>query len=290
MQNGPTSVAVETTEKSVLDPQTLSMYLEYLVPLITSVLLALLILIFGWKASKWANRIVLDALKKAKIDESLARFLGSLAQYTVIAMTIIATLGQVGIETTSILAIFASAGLAVGLALQGSLSNFSSGVLLLFFRPFQRGDRVTIGGSTGVVDDIGLFATTLISVGNQVVIMPNSKITNDTIINITKLGVQSGTIEVGVAYGEDLQRVQSALLKAAQSVDVVLQDPAPSVSLIELGASSLNFRLSVSSKSADFGSMLHKVRCAVYNELNAQGIEIPFNQLVVHQAPTKKDV
>ncbi|MEO1338563.1 MAG: mechanosensitive ion channel domain-containing protein, partial [Myxococcota bacterium] len=134
----------------------LAVYYDLAMPLVGSILLALLILFFGWMASKWAHKLVLRGTRTAKVDEALARFLGNLARYTVLIMTVIAALGRVGVETTSLVAVFASAGLAVGLALQGTLGNFASGVLILFFRPFELDDVVNVAGQTGKVTDIAV--------------------------------------------------------------------------------------------------------------------------------------
>jgi small conductance mechanosensitive channel len=197
---------------------------------------------------------------------------------------VIAALGAVGVETTSLVAIFASAGLAVGLALQGSLGNFASGVLLLIFRPFNIDDVVTVGGNTGKVSEIGLFATTLVTVNNEKVVVPNSGVTGNAIINLTAFDVRRGVISVGVAYGSDVAAVSGILLEAARKADLVLSDPEPAVAFVGLGASSIDFDVRVWAKTPDWAAMVGNVRTTVYDELNAAGIDIPFNQIVVHQA------
>jgi small conductance mechanosensitive channel len=265
--------------------ETLKPVIDWGLPFAQDFLLAIVIFIIGWIVSKWTNKLVQRALAKGKVDVALGRFLGTIAQYTVLVAAIIAALGTVGIQTTSVVAVFASAGLAVGLALQGSLSNFASGVMILFFKPFELGDVITAGGHTGKAVDIGLFATTLVPPTNEKIIIPNSSITGSSIVNITTLGTRRGTVEVGVAYGEDLEKVQAILAKAAAKPSIVLQDPAPAIAFTGLGASSLDFAVHVWGNSPDYLAMLHAVRCEVYDELNAAGIEIPFNQIVVHQAP-----
>jgi small conductance mechanosensitive channel len=202
----------------------------------------------------------------------------------VLAAGLITALGKVGVETTSLLAIFASAGLAVGLALQGSLANFASGVLILFFRPFSLGDKVQVAGQTGAVSDIGLFATTLLTIDNQTVIVPNSAATGGTIVNITTRGTLRGSIDFGVAYGTDLVQAMQTAQAAVAELDVVLDDPAPAVAFIEIGASSPNFQVHCWCNSADYLTMLHEARLAIYNALDREGIEIPFDQVVIHQA------
>ena len=256
----------------------------YAVPLATGIVMATLVFGIGWMASKWANRLAVSAGKRAKLDEAITRFAGSMVQYTVLAATVIAALGQLGVETTSLVAVFASAGLAIGLALQGTLSNFASGVMILFFRPIQLGDVVTVGGQTGKVMDIGLFATTLHTPENIKIVQSNSSVMGGTILNLTTLGTRRASIDIGVAYGSDLEQVMKICTAAASSCELVLDDPAPAIAFTEMGASSLNFKLHCWAKSADWVAMQHQVRLAAYKALDANGIEIPFNQIVVHQA------
>jgi small conductance mechanosensitive channel len=259
-------------------------FLEPYMPWIHNILIAIVIFVFGWIASKWANWVVLKSCRKKEVDEALARFLGSIAQYAVLAAAIIASLAAVGVQTTSLVAIFASAGLAVGLALQGSLSNFASGVLILFHRPFTLEDKVTIAGETGKVIDIGLFATTVLTLDNQRIIVPNKSVTDNPITNFTVEGTLRVGIDVGVAYGSDIEKVREILLNAANTIDYALEDPAPSAAFLNMGASSLDFKVFIWCATADFGKLLHDGRQAVYDALNKEGIDIPFNQIVVHQA------
>ncbi len=249
-----------------------------------SILMAAVILFIGWMASKWTHLIILSVARGRRLDEALSRFAASIAQYTILAATIITSLGAVGVETTSLVAIFASAGLAVGLALQGSLANFASGVLILFFRPFDLGDLVQAGGHTGEVKDIGLFATTLQNLSNDRIIVPNAAITGGSIINHTVLGTRRGTVSVGVAYGSEVGRVIEVLTAAASKAPLVLDTPAPAVALVGLGASSVDFAVHCWCKSADYNAMMSSARRAVYEGLAEAGIEIPFNQIVVHKA------
>ena len=258
--------------------------LKAMVPMVKSALIALTIFVVGWIGSKWGNRLMIGLFRRRNLDEALGRFLAGMLQYTILAATVIAALGAVGVETTSLLAVFASAGLAVGLALQGTLGNFASGVMILFFRPFQLGDVVTAGGHTGTVNDIGMFATSMTTPDNQRIIIPNSAITGGSIVNITTLGTRRGAVDVGVAYGADLKKVQEVLLEATKSLDIVLKDPEPGVAFVEMAASSLNFRIVCWCNSSDYMGMLHEVRSAAYNALNKAEIEIPFNQIVVHKA------
>lgn len=258
--------------------------IEMALPIAKALFLAIFIFIVGNTFSKMFHRLTQNGLEKKGVDAALSRFLGQMVRYTVLAATVIAALGVVGIETTSFIALLGSAGLAVGLALQGSLANFAAGVMILFFRPFTLGDVITAGGHTGGVVDIGLFATTLHTPDNMKIIVPNSAITGGSIVNITTLGTRRISVDVGVEYGADLEKVQGILQKAAERCSLALDDPAPAVVFGNLGASSLDFSVFAWCKSSDHLGLRHELRCNVYDDLNAAGIEIPFSQIVVHQA------
>lgn len=265
-------------------PFTAPAFLEPYMPWIVGTVVVLLIFVGGWIVSKWTHALMIRALRRSKLDESLARFLASLAQYAVLAAAIIMALAKVGLETTSLVALLASAGLAIGLALQGSLSHFASGVMLLVFRPFTINDYVEAGGKSGTIDEIGLFATTMITPDNHRVTIPNSSITGGPIINFTVMGKRRAVIKVGVAYGADVDRVVELLTEAVDAVPAVMDDPAPTVVFVDLGASSLDFDVRVWAPNDTFFPMQHAVRKAIYDKLNGAGIDIPFNQVVVHQA------
>ena len=270
-----------------MDVETLKSWYEMAWPLASGVLLGIVILVVGWMASKWAGRLTHRASQRSKLDEALGRFFASIARYTVLAATVIAALGAVGVETTSLLTVFATAGLAVGLALQGSLGNFASGVMILFFRPFDLGDKVTAGGHTGVVDDIGLFASTFITPSNETIVVPNGAITGGSIVNFTRQGTLRGGVGIGVAYGTEVPQAMEVLLRAAKATDLVLVDPQPHVALENFGASSVDFTVYAWTKASDYLAMLHNLRANIYQELDAAGIEIPFDQVVMHQAPAE---
>jgi small conductance mechanosensitive channel len=262
-----------------LNPETLQALIPYLVRFATAIVL----FVVGWLVSKWVHSIALKLFRRSRLDEALARFFAAAAQYTVLAFVVIAALDKVGVETTSLAAVIAAAGFAVGLALQGSLSNFASGVLLLFFRPFTLGDRVTAGGHTGKVQDLGMFATTLTTPSNERILLPNAEVMGNAIINHTAAGKVRATIAVGVAYGADIDQVSELLLEAARSAEHVLEEPSPAVAFVDMAASSLNFVVNCWAEVETSWAMQHNVRRAVYNKLNEAGVEIPFDQLVVHK-------
>lgn len=257
--------------------------IEPYMPLIVGIVTALLIFGIGWLLAKWTHTLVAKLLRRRALDESLVRFLAALMQFTVLAATVIAALSQVGIETTSLVALLGSAGIAIGLALQGNLSNFASGVMLLLFRPFTVGDFVEGGGKTGTIEEVGLFATKMTTPENHRVIVPNGSITTNPITNFTTLGKRRATVSVGVAYGSDIDEVTELLLEAGRSVENVLTDPEPSVAFTGFGASSLDFSVHVWSLTSNFLEIQSGVRKAIYDHLAGAQIEIPFNQIVVHQ-------
>lgn len=248
------------------------------------IVLAVVIVAVGWVASKWAHRQVFLLAQRRSKDAMLGKFLATLVQWTILAAAAIAALGKVGVETTSLVALLASAGLAVGLALQGNLSNFASGVLILIFRPLEIGDVVQTGAFTGKVDDIGIFSSRLITPENNTVVVPNATITGQGLVNFTRRGTRRASIDVGVAYGSDLQQVREVCLAAAQASELVLEDPPVAMHFGALGASSLDFKVHCWAKNEDFGAMQDDVRSRLYEALVAAGVDIPFNQIVVQQA------
>jgi small conductance mechanosensitive channel len=250
-----------------------------------TVVVAIITMTAGWIIGKIAKQALLGILRKREIgSEALARFLSDMARYVILAVAVIAAIEKMGVQTTSVLTILASAGLAVGLALQGSLSHFASGVMLLIFRPFDIGDVVTAGGSTGQITEIGLFATTLVTPDQEKIIVPNGAIASGTITNITALGVRRGVIDVGVAYGTDVDRVVGLLTRVVSGLPQVLEDRGVGVAFTNMGASAVEFKVLYFTKGEDFLPAMHDARKACYDALNAEGIEIPFNQIVVHQA------
>lgn len=271
-----------------LTPEQLQLWLEVALPFAQNVLLAVAILIFGWLLSRAVERWVLKAGSKAELDAAVGRFLAQIARYALFAAFVISALARVGVETSSVIAIFASAGLAVGLALQGSLASLASGVLILFFRPFTLGDIVTTAGHTGKVVDIGLFSTKLQTPDNQRIIIPNSAITGGTIVNLTTLGDRRLGVDLGVAYGTDLNLLKETVESAVAAMEVVQTGEGrdPELLFTEMAASSINFRLMywVEATPSTLATSGFAVRKVIYDALTEAGIEIPYDQLVLHKA------
>jgi small conductance mechanosensitive channel len=266
-----------------MTPERLKSYYDMAWPLVSGALLGIVIVTAGWVVGKWADRLVHRACGRARLNEALARFFGSLARYVTFGATLIAALGAVGIQTTSLLTVFATAGLAIGLALQGSLANFASGVLLLFFRPFDLGDAIKIAGESGEAKDIGLFATTLLTAGNETIVIPNAAITAGNITNFTRVGTRRASIAVNVAYGTKLPDVQRVLLQATASCPLVLAQPAPTVALTGFAPSALELTVAVWSRAGDWSDAQEQVRRAVYEALGNAHFDVPFPRSLVER-------
>lgn len=254
-------------------------------PLIVGIVTALVIITLGFIIAGWIAGLVEKMMKKRDLDASLSSFLSSLVRWAVVAAAIITALGKVGVETTSLVALLGSAGIAIGLALQGNLAHFASGVMILLFRPFKIDQVISAAGHTGGVTEIGLFTTTLVNPNNETIIIPNGAITGGPIVNYTTLGSRRGNVDVGVAYGTKVTDVIPILEQAAARCELVMKDPGPAIAFVGLGASSIDFKVLVHCDATKYADTMHQVRTAVYEDLEAAGIEIPFNQLVLHNAP-----
>ena len=244
---------------------------------------AALLIAAGFWGSGLAGKIAVRMARNASLSEALARFLGQAARYLVLAVAFITAASAVGLETTSLVALLGSAGIAVGLALQGSLSHFASGVMLLLFRPFDIDDRITAGGHTGVVQEVGLFATTLSTPTHETIFIPNGSISGGSIVNHTRRGILRGSVTVGVAYGADVASVMAVLKRAAESVDAVLEEPGVGIAFADLGPSSLDFKVLFHVPPTELFATTGAVRKAIYDGLNEAGIDIPYQTIVVQQ-------
>ncbi len=255
---------------------------SFLLPLLMNVLGAIALLIVTLILAGWASRAAHRALERSNLDETLAQFFASLARYAVIVLGGLAVLSVFGISVASFAAILAAAGLAVGLALQGTLSHFAAGVMLLLFRPFKVGDVVSVAGETGKVDSIGLFSSTIDTVDNRRLIIPNGAISGSTIENITHHAMRRVDVSVGTDYSADLAATRSVLENVASSVNGGLDDPEPQVYLSELGGSSIDWSVRVWAITADYWAVREKLTNDIKHALDAKGIGIPFPQMDVH--------
>ncbi len=253
---------------------------DYVVPIVVSVLILIVGLIVASFISKAAGAPI-----RKRVDETVGRFVSKLVFYSLMVFLILGVLGRFGISVASFAAVIAAAGFAVGLAFQGTLSNFAAGVLLLVFRPFKVGDVVNAGGVLGKVDEIDLFTTTFDTFDNRRIIVPNSSIGGSTIENITFHTVRRVDVSVGAEYSADIKKTRSVLTRAAESLKEHLVEGEGrgfQVFLKELGDSSVNWAVRFWTKADDYWVVHEKLTEAVKNELDAAGIGIPFPQMDVH--------
>ena len=243
---------------------------------------ALVLLVIAWTLSGWISRALERGMTRAKIDATLTRFLAKLVGWLVLLLAVLACLSIFGIETTSFAAVIGAAGIAIGLAFQGTLSNFASGLMLLVFRPFQVGDTITVAGVTGKVYAIEIFTTTLDTADNRRYIIPNSSVFGATIENITFHPQRRIDLTIGVGYEADIDQTRSVLESAVAQVESVLSNPAPAVILSELGASSVNWIVQAWANAADLGTAKQALLRSIKNSLDAAGIEIRYPQMDGH--------
>jgi small conductance mechanosensitive channel len=243
---------------------------------------ALIFLVGAWSVAGWSRRAVQGGLTKADFDPTLTLFFGSVVRWAILVMAFLACLGMFGIQTTSFAAVIGAAGLAIGLAFQGALSNVASGMMLLIFRPFTIGDVVAAGGVTGTVAEIQLFTTTFDTADNRRIIVPNALIFGDTIENVTHHDTRRVSVDVGTDYGADLDHVRTVLEATLPGIPGVLADPAPQVFLSALGASSIDWQVRVWCATGDFWGVHQATVRATKQALDGAGVGIPFPQMDVH--------
>ncbi|WP_299799994.1 mechanosensitive ion channel domain-containing protein [uncultured Maribacter sp.] len=240
------------------------------------VLMAILIYIIGSWVIKKLIGVTRKGMTKQDYDESLQKFLLSLVKWALTIFLIITVISTLGVETTSFAAVIAAAGLAIGLALQGSLSNFAGGVLLIIFKPYKIGDLIEAQGVLGNVKEIEIFTTKLVTPENKLAIVPNGAMANGNIVNYTAEGKIRVDTTVGVDYGSDLQKTKDVLLAMLKANPQVLQDPAPSVNVSELADSSVNLAVRPFCKPEDYWDVYFATIEGTKNALDSAGIEIPY--------------
>ncbi len=245
-------------------------------------LLALLTLFVGlWLVSRVAH-LAMKAVRARGVDETVVAFIGSLLAWTLRVLLLLSVASTVGIETTSFVAIFGAAGLAVGLALQGSLSNFAGGVLILVFKPFKVGDVIEAQGHVGSVTKIEIFTTTLNNAQNRRIIIPNGPLSNGTIVNLTAEDTLRIDLVIGVAYGADIGQAREVLTRVVTADERVLADPAPTIEVLELADNSVNFAVRPHVKTGDYWPTYFALMANIKKALDDAKIEIPFPQRDVH--------
>ncbi len=247
-----------------------------------NILAAVAILIAGKFVASIIRKLIRKIMQKRDIDATLTGFIGSIVYAGIIAFVVIAALSKLGIQTASFVAILGAAGLAIGLALQGSLSNFAAGVLMIIFKPFKGGDYVSAGGCDGFIKEVGIFTTSIQTVDNKLIIVPNAKIMSDTIINYSAMETRRVDIVAGVSYDDDVDRVKDILLKILTEDERILKDPPPFVGLLEMADSSVNFTVRAWVKTENYWNVFFDTNEKIKKTFDAENISIPYPQLDVH--------
>jgi len=246
------------------------------------VITALVVFIVGRWIAKGVRKIITRGMNKANVDPILVGFTSNMAYIALLAFVVVAALGQLGIQTTSFIAILGAAGLAIGLALQGSLANFAAGFLMVIFRPFNVGDYIQGGGEEGTVEQIQIFTTTLVTLDNKTVIIPNAKLMGDNIINWTVKGIRRVDLVFGIGYGDDIDKARKIITEVLGKDNRILDDPAIQISVAELGDSSVNFVVRPWVKCDDYWDVYMDTTENIKKAFDAGGINIPFPQRDVH--------
>ncbi len=247
-----------------------------------NIVIALAIFYVGRLVAKLVRNLIRKVLAKSKIDDMLINFISSIAYALMLLVVIIAALDRLGIDTTSMVALVGAAGLAVGLALQGSLQNFASGVMLIVFRPFKSGDFIEAGGTTGIVEETTLFTTTMRTPDNKEVIVPNGVIFGGTIVNYSARDTRRVDLVFGIGYDDDLLKAKTLLNELIRCDDRILAEPAPQVAVSELADSSVNFVVRPWVNSADYWDVYFDLTEKVKLTFDKEGISIPYPQMDVH--------
>jgi small conductance mechanosensitive channel len=255
---------------------------DYLMAYGLKIIAALVIFIVGRWVARAVSHLVEKVLIKANVEEALARFLRKLCFFLILAFVIIAAIDKIGIQTTSLVAVIGAAGLAIGFALQGSLSNLAAGVMILIFKPFKSGDFVEVAGTIGGVQEVGIFNTILNHPDNRRIIIPNAQITSSKITNFTAIDKRRVDMTFGISYDDDIKTAKDTLMRLITSDPRVLKDPAPVVAVAELADSSVNLVVRPWAKPADYWGVFFDTTEKGKVELEKAGITIPFPQRDVH--------
>lgn len=244
--------------------------------------LAIAVLAIGFFIVKRITKLIGHALDKKDFDESLKRFIKSLVSTALRILVVVSALGQLGVEMTSFVALIGAAGLAIGMAFSGTLGNFAGGVMILIFRPYKVGDYVNAQGEEGVVHEIQIFNTILLTLDNKTVIVPNGAMANGNITNFTMQEMRRVDFVVGIGYGDDYKKAKSVLEQFIAEDEKILKDPAPFIGLGELADSSVNITLRVWTKTDDYWDVFFNMNEKIYAQFESKGLSIPFPQMDLH--------
>lgn len=271
-----------------LTPETALKFADvYLIPWLIKMVLAIAIFYVGRMLAKSLVGVTEKVLRKSATDDMLVAFIGNIIYALLLVIVVLAALDQLGVNTNSALAVLGAAGLAVGLALQGSLSNFAAGVMLIMFRPFKTGDFVEAGGVSGVVETIAVFSTTMRTGDNKEVIVPNGQIYSGTIINYSARETRRVDLVFGIGYGDSIKQARDLILSEMAKDVRILKDPAPAVTVAELGDNSVNLNVRPWVASGDYWAVRSDLLENVKDAFDDAGITIPYPQRDVHMYEVK---
>ncbi len=243
---------------------------------------AIIVLFVGRIVAGWARRLTRKALERAEVDPTLVPFIAKLVYYLLLAFVVIAVLGVFGVQTASLVAVLGAAGLAVGLALQGTLSNFAAGVMLLFFRPFKVGDFIDAGGTTGTVEEIGVFATTMKSPDNIKIVVPNSQVYGQTIKNFNGFDTRRIDLVIGISYDDDISKAIDTIRSVVNADQRVMAEPETMIAVSNLGDSSVDLVVRPWCAGSDYWPLRFDLTRKIKEDLETAGCSIPYPQTDVH--------
>ena len=246
------------------------------------VVAAIAIFVVGRWVAKALRRVCRGVMEKREVDPILTTFVASIVYFALLAVVVIAALGQLGVQTASLIALLGAAGLAIGLALQGSLANFAAGFLMIVFRPFKVGDYIEAAGSSGTVEELQIFTTQLRTPDNKMVIIPNAQITAGNIVNYSVKHTRRIDLVIGVGYGDDLNKVKITLEDILAKEQRILKSPAPTIGVLELADNSVNFAVRPWVKNVDYSAVHFDLMQAIKERFDTDGISIPYPQRDVH--------
>lgn len=255
---------------------------DYLITYSPRILMALVVLLIGLRIISWTGKLMSRGMEKRGTDITLRPFVVSLVGWILKAVLFISVIQMMGVATTSFVAVLGAAGLAVGLALQGTLGNFAGGALILVFKPYKVGDLIEALGHLGVVKEIQVFTTILLNPQNRTIILPNGAVSNGDITNYSREGKLRVDITVGISYDSDMKKAKEVLLKVLTDDEKVLEDPAPFVGVAELADSAVNLAVRPWATAADYWDVYFRITEHCKNALDANQITIPFPQVDVH--------
>jgi small conductance mechanosensitive channel len=244
--------------------------------------IALVIFVVGRWVARWLSRLTEKGMQRANADPTLVGFVRSMVYIALLTFVIMAAISQLGIQTTSFIAVLGAAGFAIGLALQGSLGNFAAGVMMIIFRPFKAGDFIEAAGIAGVVENIGIFTTTLRTGDNKTIIVPNGQVTAGIIVNYSTKDTRRVDLTVGVSYDDDIDKVREVVKTIIEADERILKDPEPTIAVAALADSSVNFAVRVWVQSSDYWPVNFDLHETIKKRFDEAGISIPYPQQDIH--------